>query len=76
MATFLHRIGSFAARHPWRVVVAWLLLLGTLGASAAAFSQPLSTQFSLPGSDYERVLEDLERELPDAAGGSSTIVLV
>ena len=76
MATFLHRIGHLAAGNPWRVLVGWLVVLATLGASAAAFSQPMSTQFSLPGSDYERVLAELEEAIPSVSGGTSTIVLV
>ncbi|GAB3118095.1 MMPL family transporter [Janibacter alkaliphilus] len=75
MASLLHSIGRWCAHHAWRVVAGWVALLVALGALAGAFSQPLSNEISIPGSDFERVLDDLQTEVPEASGGFGTVVL-
>ena len=37
MAALLYRLGSFAARRAWQVVVAWLLILGISVGAFLAF---------------------------------------
>ena len=37
MSTLLYALGRWSYRHPWRVLVAWLLLLGIAGGGAAVF---------------------------------------
>ncbi|WP_300640019.1 MMPL family transporter [Nocardioides sp.] len=62
MATLLHRLGTTAFRR-WRLFLAgWLALLIGLGAFAAAFSEPLSEEVSIPGIPSEEAA-DLQAEL-------------
>ncbi|MFC0359225.1 MMPL family transporter [Kytococcus schroeteri] len=74
MAERLYSLGHWASRHVWPVLLAWLLVLGAVGGAAAAFSKPLSTEFTIPGTEFQRVNDQLKSELPDAAGGVGTVV--
>ncbi|WP_202863058.1 MMPL family transporter [Ornithinimicrobium murale] len=74
MASFLHRLGRWCADHPWRTIVAWVLIVAAAGGAAATLMKPLSNEFSMPGSRFEQVLGDLEEALPAAAGASGTVV--
>lgn len=74
MASFLHRLGRWCADHPWRTIVAWVLIIVAAGGAAATLMKPLSNEFSMPGSRFEQVLQDLEEALPAAAGASGTVV--
>lgn len=75
MALRLYRLGRWCAMHAKRVLVIWLVVLVAAGAAALSFGHPMTNEVSVPGSDFEAVLEDLQTEIPDAAGGFGTIVL-
>ncbi len=75
MATYLYRLGRLAARHAWGVVLVWLLLLALAATGAAALGKPFTGTMSIPGTEFQRVLDDLETSLPSAAGGLGTVVL-
>ncbi|MDN5718090.1 MAG: MMPL family transporter, partial [Janibacter sp.] len=75
MALRLHRLGRWCAVHAKRVLVIWLVVLVAAGAAALSFGRPMTNEVSVPGSDFEAVLTDLQTEIPDAAGGFGTIVL-
>ncbi len=75
MATLLHRLGRWCARHPWRVVAAWVALLALTVTGMLTLAKPLSNEFSIPGSRFEAVLETLKEEIPEAAGTTGTVVL-
>nr|WP_281497356.1 MMPL family transporter [Ornithinimicrobium sp. F0845] len=70
----MHRLGRWCADHPWRTIVAWVLIMATAGTAAATLMKPLSNEFSIPGSRFEQVLADLEAALPEAAGASGSVV--
>ena len=75
MALRLHRLGLWCATHAKSVVAIWLALLVGAGVAAASFSQPMTSEISIPESDFEQVLDQLQEEVPDAAGGFGTVVL-
>ncbi len=75
MATFLYRLGRLAATRAWIVVLAWALLLAGVAGAAATLRKPFTSALTIPGTEFQTVLDDLEKALPKAAGGSSTIVL-
>lgn len=74
MAFLLYRLGSFAYRRRWWVVSAWLAIMVAVGGSAVAFSGTLSNNFTIPGTESQRVLDELKEDMPDAVGGMGTIV--
>lgn len=74
MASFLHRLGRWCANHPWRTIVAWVLVVAAASTAAATLAKPLSNEFSIPGSRFEAVLTQLKAEIPEAAGAMGTVV--
>lgn len=74
MATFLYRLGRWCADHAGRVVAIWAVILLALGGGAATLSTPLTNEFSVPGSDFEKVLDRLGEAIPELRGGFGTVV--
>ncbi|MFF0109687.1 MMPL family transporter [Streptomyces hirsutus] len=75
MATLLYRLGRFSFRRRGRIVAVWLLLLTLLGVGAATLMGPTSDKFSMPGTESQRALDDLDRQFPQAGGATGTIVV-
>ena len=74
MAELLHRLGTFAARRAWTVIVAWVVILGiAVGGFLIGFTG-LSSSFDIPGTASGEVIADLEKKLPDFSGASGTVV--
>ena len=76
MSTLLYALGRWSYRHPWRVLVAWVLLLGIAGGSAAAFMTSTDNSFSIPGTEAQEGIELLDRSFPQASGTSAQVVVV
>lgn len=76
MSTLLYALGRWSYRHPWRVLVAWLLLLGIALGSAAVFMKGTDNSFSIPGTEAQAGLEQLSRSFPQASGTSAQLVVV
>ena len=74
MASLLYRLGKFSFRHRWWFLSSWLVLLLGIGGAFAAFSAPTSNNFTIPGSESQRVLDELRERVPDVSGGSGRIV--
>jgi putative drug exporter of the RND superfamily len=74
MAELLHRLGTFAARRAWVVIVAWVVVLGVAVGGFLVGFKGLSSSFDIPGTASGEVLEELEDSLPDFSGASGTVV--
>ncbi|MER2137873.1 MAG: hypothetical protein ABS909_08460 [Arthrobacter sp.] len=74
MASLLYRLGKFSFRHRWWFLSSWLVLLLGIGGAFAAFSAPTTNNFTIPGSESQRVLDELRERVPDVSGGSGRIV--
>ena len=66
MASVLYRLGRFCYRRRWWVTAVWVALVLGVGGAAVAFHGTLSNNFTLPGTETQRVLDRLEEELPEA----------
>ncbi|CEA09302.1 Membrane protein YdfJ [Arthrobacter saudimassiliensis] len=75
MAEFLYRLGAAAARRAKTVIGLWLALLVAAGAAFAMFGGTLATSFSIPNTPTAEVTEQLQSELPEASGGTGSVVL-
>src|SRR5688572_28048724 len=75
MSSVLYRLGRWCAAHAWRTLALWLVVLVALGTLAGTVGKPLTSQISIPGTEFEKVLERLGGEIPEAAGGAGTVVL-
>ena len=74
MASLLFRLGQFSARRRWLVILTWAVLLGISALTFGMFSGPLSTAFSIPGTQTDQVQAQLKDKFPAAQGGTGTIV--
>ncbi|MGA0121460.1 MAG: MMPL family transporter [Gaiellales bacterium] len=62
------------ARHPWRAIGVWVLLIAAIIAGAQTLGGELQNNFSIPDSDAQRAGDLLEARFPARAGDSATIV--
>ncbi|MGO4489414.1 MMPL family transporter [Microbacterium sp. 2RAF4] len=74
MASLLYRLGSFAARKAWTVIVSWVLILGIGIGAFLTLGGTLSNSFDIPGTASGAVTDELADKLPDTAGGTGTVV--
>lgn len=74
MAELLHRLGTFAARRAWTVIVAWVVILGVAVGGFLVGFKGLSSSFDIPGTASGDVIAALEDELPDFSGAAGTAV--
>ncbi|SFR75086.1 putative drug exporter of the RND superfamily [Microbacterium azadirachtae] len=76
MSTLLSSLGRWSFRHPWRVLVAWLLVLGIAGGAALALGKGTDNTFKIPGTESQAGLEQLERTFPQVSGTSAQFIVV
>ncbi len=74
MALWLYRLGRFSARRAWLVIAAWAVIMGLVGGAAALFMGPMSNNFEIPGTETQQIADKLRAELPEASGGSGSVV--
>lgn len=76
MSTLLYSLGRWSYRRPWRVLIAWLLLLGIAGGGVALFMKGTDNSFSIPGTESQAGLEQLGRTFPQVSGTSAQLIIV
>lgn len=76
MSTLLYALGRWSFRRPWKVLVTWVLLLVLAGGGAVLFSQGTDNSFSIPGTEAQEGLEELNRTFPQVSGTSAQLVVV
>lgn len=81
MSTLLFSLGRWSYRHPWRVLVTWLLLLGVVGGAvgggiATGAIKGFDNAFSIPGTEGQEGIELLNRTFPQASGTSAQYIVV
>ncbi|MEL4319261.1 MMPL family transporter [Leifsonia sp. YIM 134122] len=74
MAELLYRLGKFAARRAWTVIVAWVLVIVVAGIGFAVGYKGLSSSFDIPGTASGAVTDELQEKLPDFSGAAGTVV--
>lgn len=71
----LHRLGLASARHPWRTIVAWVLVIVAVGAAATTLGGALRDNWDVPGARAQKGLEQVREHFPAAGGSSAQVVL-
>ncbi|KHK98052.1 transporter [Microbacterium mangrovi] len=76
MSTLLYSLGRWSYRHPWRVLVSWILLLLLAGGGVALFAKGTDNSFSIPGTESQEGIAQLNRTFPQAAGTNAQFIVV
>jgi putative drug exporter of the RND superfamily len=76
MATLLARLGRASFRHRRLVSVAWLAVLGAVVALLMTLGSTFDDAFTIPGSESQDALDQLNEASPGAAGVGAQIVFV
>jgi len=76
VSTLLSSLGRWSFRHPWRVLVAWLIILGVAGGGALVLNQGTDNSFSIPGTESQDGLEQLSRSFPQVSGTNAQFIVV
>ncbi|MFJ5259907.1 MMPL family transporter [Streptomyces sp. NPDC088387] len=71
----LLRLGAGAARHPWRVIAAWLVAATLAVLAAVAFGGRTADSMTAPGLDSGRAAELIERAGTGQEGMTAQVVV-
>ncbi|MDE0573568.1 MMPL family transporter [Demequina sp. B12] len=74
MANFLFRLGRGSARKPFIAIVAWIVALAASVGAFLAFGGTLTDSFSIPGTETQKVTDQLSQELEGLDGATARIV--
>ncbi|AZP22596.1 MMPL family transporter [Streptomyces aquilus] len=71
----LLRVGASAARHPWRVIAAWLITATLAVLAATAVGGRTADSMTAPGLDSQRAAQLIERAGTDQEGMTAQVVV-
>ena len=74
MSAFLFRLGRTSARHPFRVLGAWILLAVAMVALQGAAGGEYNDSFRVPGVESQKAADILHDRFPAQAGQIARIV--
>ncbi|WP_327265501.1 MMPL family transporter [Streptomyces sp. NBC_01232] len=75
LSKVLLRLGGGAARHPWRVIAAWLIAATLAVLAAVAFGGRTADSMTAPGLDSRRAAELIERAGTGQEGMTAQVVV-
>lgn len=70
----LHRLGVFAFKKKWIIIISWLVVLVIVGVLAHHFIKPTSNNISIPGTQAQKALDRFGELFPSAGKGSGRVV--
>lgn len=76
MSTLLYRLGKYSFRHPWKILIGWLVLLALMLGGGFALGGKSQESFSIPGTESQQALDRLEAVFPQVAGAAAEAVYV
>ena len=75
MANLLYRLGRFSYQRRRLVAAVWAVLLVVLGVGAVTLGGQTTNTFSIPGTESQRALDALQKDIPAASGASANVVV-
>ncbi len=75
MDRFTRAVALASAKHPWRTIASWVLVLAGVFFVGASGGGTFADDFAAPGSQSARALELLNENFPEAAKGKVLVVL-
>src|ERR1700749_5069493 len=74
MSRMLYRVGRACFAHRWLVVVTWLVVIVAAGAGMKIGGGQLDNTFTIPGSQAQTALDQVQKDFPAAGGTSAQLV--
>ncbi|MBB5907919.1 MMPL family transporter [Actinoalloteichus hymeniacidonis] len=74
VANLLYRLGRWSARRAWAVIAAWIVVLAAAGGAFLTLGGSLASNFSIPGTETERVNDRLTEQFPELTGATAQVV--
>ncbi len=74
MNRFTRSVAMASARHPWRTIASWLVVLGAVFALAGSGGGGFIDDFSAQGSQSERAMRLLADKFPEATQANALVV--
>jgi RND superfamily putative drug exporter len=74
MSQLLYRWGRAAARHPWRMIGAWLVIAVAVFGLNSSIGGDTSDDYTIPGIESQRAADLLEERFPVQGGVSGQVV--
>ena len=74
MSQLLYRLGQFATRRAWLVLVGWLTIFGIAGALAATSGGAFTTAMTIDGVPAQKTIDKLQSSFPDASRGTGQVI--
>jgi len=71
---WLYGVGTWAAQHRRRVLLAWVLAVAVLIGAAQGVGGEFSEEFGIPGTESYEAQQLLEERFPEQSGGSARVV--
>jgi len=75
MSRFTGWLGGAAARHPWRTIAIWLILIIALFGLKMAFGGQLQDDYTVPGTSSQAGADFLRANFPQMAGSNARVVI-
>ncbi len=74
VARLLFRIGRDSSRHPFVVIVTWAIALVAAAGAYLGFGGSITDSFSIPGTETDRVTQQLSEEFTGLDGATARVV--
>src|SRR5680860_1766558 len=74
MTGWLYGIGTWTAKHRFRVLLVWVIVVAALIGLAQNIGGEFSEEFGIPGTESHAAQELLEERFPEQSGGSARVV--
>ncbi len=74
MSAFLYRLGRSCARHPFRVLGAWLAIAFVVVTLQGSVGGEYDDNFTLPGAESQHAIDILNDQFPSRSGAASRFV--
>jgi putative drug exporter of the RND superfamily len=74
MSQLLYRLGLFAARRAWAVILVWTAILGIAVGAAATAGGSFTTAMTIEGVPAQKTIDKLAENFPDASRGVGQVI--
>ncbi len=74
MSTFLYALGHAVARHRWRALLVWVLLVGVCFGVTSFAKGALVNDYTIPGTESQHGIDTLDERFPQASGTTGQLV--